>query len=335
VNIIYRWIHRVWYEDAVSGLILLPLSGLYLIIIKIKEFLYRNNFLLSNKVKVPVIVVGNITVGGTGKTPTVVWLANELKDRGYFPGIISRGYGGSHKSNYPIRVAKHSDTSIVGDEPVLLARRLSCPVIVDKNRTRASMMLINDGVNVIISDDGLQHSQLNRDFEICIIDGSRGLGNFRLIPSGPLRDQPSRLMKVDQILVNGANNFKNAMPFKLKALGATRLNGSLSQPLESFKGMTLHAVAGIGNPKRFFELLRSYDVKIIEHSFPDHAVLSVEDLDFGDQHDIFMTEKDAVKFGRNMSDKFWFIPIELFMKTSMSTALLDRIESRLKSFWGK
>ena len=334
MNFLYKWIHKVWYENAISGLILIPFSGIYLIIIKFKEFLYRCNFLLSNKVKVPVIIIGNITAGGTGKTPIVIWLANELKIRGYSPGIISRGYGG-RKVNLPTIVDIESDPSIVGDEPILIARRSRCPVAVDTNRVRSSMMLIENGVDVIISDDGLQHTQLQRDFEICVIDGSLGFGNYRLIPSGPLRELPSRLRKVDQILVNGKNNFQNSESFELEALDANRLNGTLCKPLSSFKDKTVHAVAGIGNPRRFFELLKSFKINIIEHSFRDHAVFNAEDLNFDDQLEILMTEKDAVKIGKNIDDKFWFIPVEVSMEKSTSADLIHKIELCLKHFGKK
>lgn len=334
MNIIYKWIHRVWYENAISGIILVPISGIYFILIKIKEFLYRYNFLSSNKLEVPVIVIGNITAGGTGKTPLVIWLANELKNRGHVPGVISRGYGGS-KVNLSTIVDSKSDPGIVGDEPILIATRSKCPVVVDSNRVRASMMLIEKGVDVIISDDGLQHSQLQRDFEICVVDGSLGFGNHRLIPSGPLRELPSRLKKVDQILVNGKNTFQSGKSFELLALKANRLNGTLCKTLTSFKGKTVHAVAGIGNPKRFFELLKTFGIKVIEHSFPDHAVFNAKDLNFDDQLEIFMTEKDAIKIDKNTSDKFWFIPVEVSMKQSTSADLIQNIELCLGNFGKK
>ena len=331
MSVIYRWIHRVWYEDAPSGLILLPLSGLYWLMLNLKELLYRHQILSARRAEVPVIVVGNITTGGTGKTPTVIWLVNELRDKGYTPGIVSRGYG-RRKSNNPIKVNKNSNVSVVGDEPILLAKRGGCPVAVDTNRARAVSVLIDDGVDVIVADDGLQHLQLERDFEICVIDGSRGLGNLRLIPSGPLREMPRRLRSVDQILINGEGSFRDSISFKLLASDANRLNGTLTQPLQAFRGKTVHAIAGIGNPARFFELLRSYDIQIIEHNFPDHAELTYEEINFDDQFEVLMTEKDAVKFSKKLPDKFWFIPVDLNMNSTMSSDLIKRIEMRLKSY---
>lgn len=285
---------------------------------------------------VPVIVVGNITAGGTGKTPTVIWLARELRARGFSPGIVSRGYGGS-KSTSPMRVDSDSDAQLVGDEPVLLARRSDCPVAVDANRVRAATMLVDDGVDIIIADDGLQHYRLGRDYEICVIDGTRGLGNRWLLPAGPLRESPDRLEDVDQLLVNGAmqptNEMSvaelNAAEFDLVAAEVSRLNGSLTRPIERFAGTTVHAVAAIGNPSRFFELLRALDIQVIEHSFADHAVLNAKELDFGDDFEVFMTEKDAVKLGRRMNDKFWYVPVELQMDPVLALPLFEQIESRL------
>ena len=271
---------------------MLPLSGLYWLILRLRVLLYRYGVLSTRRAEVPVIVVGNIMVGGTGKTPTVIWLVNELRSRGYTPGIVSRGYGGS-KSGSSMKVDIYSDAAVVGDEPLLLARRGRCPIAVDANRVRAASMLVDDGVDVIVADDGLQHLQLERDFEICVIDGARGLGNFRLIPSGPLREMPRRLKSVDQILVNGEGDFPNSISFELLASDANRLNGSLTRPLQGFSGTTVHAVAGIGNPARFFDLLRSHNIQIIEHSFPDHAALTMANLNFSDQFEVFMTEKDA------------------------------------------
>lgn len=337
----YRWIHRVWYGDAVLGWLLLPLSALYWLVSGCRRLLYRLGVLRTRHVAVPVIVVGNITAGGTGKTPTVIWLARELRARGFKPGIVSRGYGGS-QSRSPMRVDSDSDPAVVGDEPVLLARRSECPVVVDADRLRAAEMLVDDGVDVIVTDDGMQHYRLGRDYEICVIDGARGLGNRRLLPAGPLRELPERLDDVDQLLVNGrmrAGNAlsvaeQNAIPFDLVATEASRLNGSLMRPIERFAGTTVHAVAGIGNPTRFFDLLRGQGIQIIEHAFRDHAALERKDLDFGDGFEVFMTEKDAVKLGHSVDDKFWYIPVELHMDPVHALPLVEQIESRLRDWRG-
>jgi len=326
----YRWIHRVWYEGAASGWLLLPLSVLYGLLLKLRGLLFDVGIFRSYKAEAPVIVVGNITAGGTGKTPTVIWLVQALRAKGFTPGIVSRGYGGSH-SGAAMRVDAHSDTSLVGDEPVLLAKRGQCPVVVDADRVRATAMLIEDGVNLIIADDGLQHRRLQRDYEICVVDGERGLGNRRLLPAGPLREPASRLETVDQVLVNGTNALANAMAFELRAMDACRLNGSLARPLEGFKDMTVHAVAGIGNPKRFFDLLRSHGIQVIEHEFPDHAEISLSELDFDDTFDVFMTEKDAVKLDGHLSDKYWHVPVDFYMDTEQSKLLIEHVVLRLQS----
>ncbi|MBT8102415.1 MAG: tetraacyldisaccharide 4'-kinase [Gammaproteobacteria bacterium] len=337
----YRWIHRVWYEDTRLGWVLLPLSGIYWLVTSIRRFLYDTGVLKVYRVPVPVIVVGNITAGGTGKTPTVIWLAQELRGRGFSPGIVSRGYGGS-KSDSPMRVDTDSDPAIVGDEPVLLARRTGCPVVVDSNRVRAAAMLVDDGVDIIIADDGLQHYRLGRDYEICVIDGTRGLGNRRLLPAGPLREQPDRLKDVEQLLVNGPFRStdeltvaeQNAGEFALVATEACRLNGSLTRPIERFAGSTVHAVAGIGNPARFFELLRTQGIEVIEHAFVDHAALNLKDLEFSDDVAVFMTEKDAIKLGRHVQDKFWYVPVTLQMDPVLALPLIEQIESRLRDGQG-
>lgn len=334
----YRWIHRVWYEEAPLGWILLPLSALYGLLSACRRWLYASGILKTHRPSVPVVVVGNITAGGTGKTPTVVWLVRMLKERGYKPGIVSRGYGGS-QSKTSMRVDARSEAAVVGDEPVLLARRTGVPVVVDADRVRAAAMLADDGVDIVVADDGLQHYRLGRDFEICVIDGGRGLGNRRLLPAGPLREGPSRLADVDQLLVNGRlrNDHdlsvaeQNAIPFELVATEASRLNGSLMRPIERFAGTTVHAVAGIGNPTRFFDLLRMHGIQVIEHAYADHARLTKSDLQFGDDFDVFMTEKDAVKLGSSAPDGYWFVPVDLHMDPVHALPLVEQMESRLRS----
>lgn len=193
-------------------------------------------------------------------------------------------------------------------------------------------MLVEDGCDVIVADDGLQHYRLARDFEICVVDGSRGLGNRRLLPAGPLREPARRLETVDQVLVNGATHDSfDGVTFELVAGDVRRLNGSLARPLERFADTTVHAVAAIGNPQRFFDLLRSQGVQIIEHEYPDHAALAPGDLEFGDDFDVFMTEKDAVKLDRNMKDKYWCVPVDLAMDPAQSAALLEQIEIRIRN----
>jgi len=333
----YKWLHRIWYEGAAAYQLLLPLSGVYWALITLRRCLYGMGILGRHRAIVPVIVVGNITAGGTGKTPITIWLCRELRDRGFSPGIVSRGYGGS-RSSTSMRVDSASDPEVVGDEPVLLARRAECPVVVDANRARAAQMLVDDGVDLIIADDGLQHYRLARIYEICVIDGSRGLGNRRLLPAGPLRETIDRLGEVDQVLINGRRSEKNealtvveqnAIEFELVANEVMRLNGSLTRSIDRFAGTTVHAVAAIGNPSRFFDMLRAHGMQVIEHAMRDHARLTSNDLKFGDDFEVLMTEKDAVKLDVVRSDKYWTVPVEVRIDPVIAGPWLEQIESRL------
>jgi tetraacyldisaccharide 4'-kinase len=329
----------MWYEGAPSYRLLLPLSGIYWFLITLRRFLYQIGLFGRHKAAVPVIVVGNITTGGTGKTPVTIWLVNALRERGLAAGIVSRGYGGS-RSSTSMRVDAASDPTVVGDEPVLLAQRTQCPVVVDANRARAAQMLADDGVDVIVADDGLQHYRLERTYEICVIDGARGLGNRLLLPAGPLRETIDRLEEVDQILVNGMRHEEstditvgeqNAIEFNLVASEVERLNGSLTRPIKRFSGTTVHGIAAIGNPARFFDMLRAHGIQVIEHAFRDHAAISQRDLDFGDDFDVLMTEKDAVKLGHVSSDKYWVVPVDMQIDAVAAGPWLEQIESRLRS----
>jgi len=335
----YKWLHRMWYEGAPSYRLLLPLSGIYWFLITLRRFLYQIGLFGRHKAAVPVIVVGNITTGGTGKTPVTIWLVNALRERGLAAGIVSRGYGGS-RSSTSMRVDAASDPTVVGDEPVLLAQRTQCPVVVDANRARAAQMLADDGVDVIVADDGLQHYRLERTYEICVIDGARGLGNRLLLPAGPLRETIDRLEEVDQILVNGMRHEEstditvgeqNAIEFNLVASEVERLNGSLTRPIKRFSGTTVHGIAAIGNPTRFFDMLRAHGIQVIEHALRDHAAISQRDLEFGDDFDVLMTEKDAVKLGHVSSDKYWVVPVDMQIDAVAAGPWLEQIESRLRS----
>lgn len=327
----YSWIHRAWYDDAAGAWLLLPLSGLYWLITGMRKLLYRAGWLRQVHMQVPVIVVGNLTAGGTGKTPVTIWLAQELAARGWHPGVVSRGYGGS-KSSAPMRVDASSEPFVVGDEPVLIAQKSGCPVVVDSSRVDAAGMLLREGVDVILADDGLQHLKLGRDYEICVVDGARMFGNRWLLPAGPLREPVARLAEVDQVLINGQATGEvpgQALSFSLQPGAARRLNGTLQKPLADFAGRTVHAVAAIGNPGRFFALLRAFDIQVIEHALADHATLDPADSAFADSFEVLMTEKDAVKLGSVQSDRFWYVPVDLCLNAD-AAAWLDDIEVALR-----
>ena len=272
------------------------------------------------------IVVGNISVGGTGKTPLTVWLVEELKARGWQPGIVSRGYGGDSEV-YPMLVTADSSPSQVGDEPVLLARRTGCPLVVDPQRVCAAQTLIEDHkVDIIVSDDGLQHYALARDVEIVVIDAQRRCGNGMLLPAGPLREGRSRLQQVDAVLINGADDAETG--FTLSYDEISNLRTGEKRSLRDLQGTVLHAVAGIGNPERFFSNLEDAGLSIERHAFPDHHSYFVDDISYADGQPVLMTEKDAVKCRSFADDSHWYLPVTA-IPNAAGKKLIHRILSRL------
>jgi tetraacyldisaccharide 4'-kinase len=271
-------------------------------------------------------VVGNITVGGTGKTPCVIWVVNQLKARDFRVGILSRGYRG-RSSVWPRLVDPRSDPNEVGDEPVLLALATGCPVAVGPDRVAAGRMLLAERpVDILVSDDGLQHYALHRDLEIAVVDGSRGLGNGACLPAGPLREPAQRLESVDAVIVNGGS-WGDTTVFRaaLRPRRVYRLTGADERKLDDFRGTLVHAVAGIGNPERFFELLKSAQIRVIPHAFPDHARYSRSDFDFGDSHPILMTEKDAVKCRAFADDRLWTVAVMMEFSGDAGDRLMRRL----------
>jgi tetraacyldisaccharide 4'-kinase len=332
------WINRVWYDDSVWFLPLVPLSWIYAILGSARRWFYRTGIWSSYNVGVPVIVIGNITAGGTGKTPVTVLLVQELRKRGFSPGIVSRGYRGNVGS-LPVAATAESNPAIVGDEPVLLAIRCACPVVVHPDRVAAARILREQGVDVIIADDGLQHYRLARDIEIAVVDGKRLWGNQRLLPAGPLRESVSRLGSVNHVLVQGHPK-KHSIPglsedmpvidFSLRLIEVRSLDGKLAIPLDEFNGKRVHGVAAIGNPDRFFDALEERGMEVIRHPFPDHATLTETDLAFDDQCDVLMTEKDAVKCRGLASQNFWYVPAEAVISESAGIALMQQIEEAIR-----
>lgn len=302
-------IDHYWYGRHPLMALLLPLTGLFRAVVWLRRRAYRRGLLRVHKLSVPVIVVGNITVGGTGKTPLVAWLAGFLREAGYAPGIVLRGYGGKAR-HWPQQVRPDSDPVVVGDEAVLLARHSQCPMAVGPDRAAAAQALIDHhACTVIIADDGLQHYALARDIEILVIDGVRRFGNGLCLPAGPLREPLSRIKEVDLVVTNG---LAGRLEFPMKMVGdvACRLNDPhTARPLAQFAGQTVHAVAGIANPKRFFASLHKAGLHCIEHPFPDHHAFRPEDVSFEDGAPVLMTEKDAVKCRRFASDLDWYVPV--------------------------
>jgi len=321
---------KYWYEPNFLTVILLPISALFCVLVIIRRLLYRANIMKTYRLPVPVIVVGNITVGGTGKTPLVVSIIDHLKKQGFKPGIVSRGYGGK-AATWPQQVTVDSDPEQVGDEAVLLAQRCLCPVSVGPDRPQAARALLDKHVcDVIISDDGLQHYALRRDIEVVVIDGVRRFGNKHCLPAGPLREPVRRLNQATYIVANGAALGKEIeMTLHMQALHNLREKRNVME-LNAFADKKVHAIAGIGNPRRFFTQLRSLGINPIEHAFADHYAYAPADIDFKDGLPVVMTEKDAVKCRRFARDNHWYIPVSAVTNKNF----LENLTERLRKYNG-
>ena len=283
-----------WYRLSALSLALWPASLLYRVLAALRRFAYRSGALQTVRLPVAVIVVGNIVAGGTGKTPLVLWLAAMLKGNGWKPGILSRGYRGS--ATGPTAVATTGPASLVGDEPLLLARDSGCPVWVGRDRVGAAAGLLaaHPDCDVLILDDGLQHYRMARDIEIAVED-ERGAGNGFMLPAGPLREPASR--RVDAWIANSAPPGRHKPSFRMDLRGDSfrAVAVGAGMPAAAFTGKRLHAIAGIGNPQRFFDHLARLGLTTVNHAFPDHYAYRASDLEFGDCDALLMTEKDAVK----------------------------------------
>lgn len=323
-----RWLQDAWYKEMYISAFFMPISMLYDDFMRFRFFLYKIGILKKIKLTVPVIVVGNITVGGTGKTPLILWLVKFLSIQGYKPGIVSRGYGGN-ATVWPQLVDKHSTPSLVGDEAVLMANRTNCSIAVGPKRGVAAQLLLDKtDCNIILSDDGLQHYALARDIEIAVIDGERRFGNGYMLPCGPLREPILRLRRVDLIVVNGVSEEDNEFSMQIKASIAINLITQKSKLISEFSTFSCHAIAGIGNPKRFFDLLAQQNLILECKSFPDHHKFTSEDINFADDKLIFMTEKDAVKCLDFATDKHWYIPITAQPETKFVEHLTKTLKEK-------
>jgi len=319
-------IQKSWYNKDGLTTVLLPFSWLFCLLVQLRRLLYRLRIFQTTSLNVPVIIVGNITVGGTGKTPLVIELANLLKTHGYRPGIISRGYGGKART-WPQQVRWDGDPTMVGDEAILIARRTRCPMAVGPDRVASAKALLKyTDCNIIISDDGLQHYALGRDIEIAVIDGIRRYGNEKCLPAGPLREPIKRLEQVNFKVTNGvAGPDEFAMIYKAEKLCRAD-DPAVTLELSSLENQTVHAIAGIGNPQRFFDDLKLSGLDIIEHAFPDHYPFKKEDLDFGEIQPIVITEKDAVKCQRFYLHNVWYQPIKAKLDNQFTEQLLVMLE---------
>ncbi len=328
MSALHDWLQRVWFKGAGGGWVLAPLTWMYALVSSVRRVAYQSGLRASIRVSCPVIIVGNLSVGGTGKTPLTIALAQGLTRRGMRVGIISRGYGGTSRG--PERVKTDTSPFVVGDEAVVMARRTLCPVVVARERVAAARHLARD-VDVLISDDGLQHLRLARDFEIVVIDGARRFGNGKLLPQGPLREPVSRLASVDALVVHGtgaAGAGEIEMQLSVDRLVALQTGAQL--PVTALQGKRVHAVAGIGCPERFFDSLRSLGMDVIEHPLRDHVRLRATDLQFGDDLPVVMTEKDAVKCGSFAGQNQYFLSVSASLDAALGGQLLDTLEALVR-----
>jgi tetraacyldisaccharide 4'-kinase len=311
--------------------LLYPLSVVFRCVVALRRAAYARSLLRPQRVDAAVIVVGNVTVGGTGKTPLVLWLTEFLIQHGLTPGIVSRGYGASLREATAVTPA--SDPAHVGDEPVLLAQRSGCPVWVARDRAAAARALLHahPGCGVIVSDDGLQHYGLARDMEIAVIDGTRALGNGLMLPAGPLREPASRLREVDAVVVNGGSRAvgsgKHAVALKLEGrVFRNLLNPHHAVGAEHFQRRRVHALAGIGNPQRFFDHLHALGLEFSAHPFPDHHAFVRGDLEFADCDAVVMTEKDAVKCARFANETQWVLRVDAVPDARLGELVLRKLQ---------
>lgn len=326
--LIAKFVNEVWYKDHFIATWIMPFSFIFTDVAKFRRWLYKKGYKPVEKLPVPVIIVGNITLGGTGKTPLVIYLVEQLKAAGFNPGVISRGYGGQSET-WPVRVTAESDVLLIGDEPLLIAQQVDCPVAVGPVRADSARLLLEEGaIDVIISDDGLQHYALHRDIEIIVIDGVRRFGNNFCLPSGPLREPQERTQEVDFVVCNGGEPEENEVLMQLDGADAVNLQTQERKPLAEFSAMNCHAIAGIGNPQRFFDLLNKHGLKCQAHAFPDHYAFTAKEISFKSAQAILMTEKDAVKCRAFASAQHWYVPVQATLDNSFIEKLIALLRTR-------
>lgn len=321
-------LNDIWYKDKNIPRRYKVLSKIFSATSGLRRSLYNANILKTKKLKCPVVIIGNITVGGVGKTPFVIWLVNQLIAKGYKVGIVSRGYGGK-RENEPMLVIPQTSAKASGDEALLIAKHTNAPVFVGKNRVKAAKKLLLDyRVDVIISDDGLQHYALSRDIEIALIDARYGLGNKQLLPAGPLRELPHRLDSVDMIIYKGKKTDQHYFeyePLLVYALGNTKKQ----QPLESFRNQKINALAGIAHPDSFFSMLSAHGLAVVKYPLDDHEILTEKHFNFDNNNPIFITEKDAIKCLEMKLENVWVVVLKLVVANKTKTNILKLIEAKI------
>lgn len=318
-----------WFGAGTPPWHMRALSAVYARAVALRAALYRKRWLRRQRVGVPVVVVGNLIAGGSGKTPLAIALVERLRSAGWTPGVASRGYGRAG-AGVPRWVDRDTDPAVGGDEPVLIARQGGVRVRVDRDRAAAARALAAAGCDVVVCDDGLQHYRLARDLEIEVIDGRRRYGNGHPLPAGPLREPVQRGGDCDFRVLNVGTDPDLAAgfgewPMWLAPGDAQPLRGGRPRPLSDFAGQRVHAVAGIGDPERFFAMLRDLGIAVVPHAFDDHHVYIEDDLRFGSDLPVLMTEKDAVKCAVLATDRFFAVPVRGRLPEAFWVALLDRL----------
>jgi tetraacyldisaccharide 4'-kinase len=328
------WLERHWYRSTPVSLLLSPFGIVFGWVVALRRALYSSGLLPVARLRVPVIVIGNISVGGTGKTPLVAWLVAFLRASGMHPAVLGHGYGA--RPSAPMQVTKESDAMACGDEAVLLAQTCDVPVWVGRDRvtTAQALLAATPDCDVIVCDDGLQHYRLARDVEIAVIDGKRGAGNGMLLPAGPLREPTTRLSTVDAIVVNVSESATVALKSVAPAAYAMRFDGDVFCNLlnpdhtvgpEHFRGRTVHAIAGIGRPERFFQHLRRLRIDFTAHPFPDHHAYTAGDIAIPGADCIVMTEKDAVKCRTFANERHWALPVRAELDPALGELVLGKL----------
>jgi tetraacyldisaccharide 4'-kinase len=340
-NRVASWFKREWTRKSFWQYLLVPMAWLFRCVSGLRRFAFRRGWLKSDRLPIPVIIVGNITIGGSGKTPLVIWLVDHLRAAGYVPGVISRGFGGTEPG--PFEVGPLSDAEQVGDEPVLIATRTQAPLFIGRDRVAVGRALLaaHPDCDVLVSDDGLQHYRLQRTIEIAVVDGEARFGNGRLLPAGPLREPVSRLSSVDFVVINEGNKDRARTPAQPACPGmmpaealSMRLSGQVFYNAKDpdwyvlagdIRGQSLHAVAGIGRPQRFFDHLRGLGLRVVEHPFPDHYPYHEEDFAFGADAIVLMTEKDAVKCRSFARETWWVLAVTASLDDRFGANLLAKL----------
>jgi tetraacyldisaccharide 4'-kinase len=330
-------LQRIWYGPAWLGLPLWPLAWVYRAVVALRRALYSTGLLQRQRAPVPVVVVGNLTVGGTGKTPIAAWLARQIAARGHRVAVVLRGYGGRHTGS-PRVVSATDDPALVGDEALVHALSGPSVVVIGADRVAAARLAAEQGAEVVVCDDGLQHLRLARDCEIAVVDRARGLGNGQLLPAGPLREPASRLERVDAVVLaskgaSGATTLQPRKPFvaeaRLELGNAVNLQSRARRELESFRGGAVHAVAAVGHPEAFFAALRAAGLDIVAHPLPDHAAIDPAALGLPPGATVLMTAKDAVKCAHHAQPGWWYVELDVAIEREAARDLVALVLERI------